>query len=57
MVVSAPILGQKMPENLEEMLVQLVPHRLELEWGSTKANITPEWFRSMVADQLEARLA
>ncbi|KAL8888248.1 MAG: hypothetical protein Q9192_006208 [Flavoplaca navasiana] len=56
MVVSAPILGQEMPGSLEEMLVQLVPHELQLEWKNAKASITPEGFRSMVVQRLKIRL-
>ncbi|KAL8769223.1 MAG: hypothetical protein Q9209_004724 [Squamulea sp. 1 TL-2023] len=57
MAVSAPILGQEMPSNLEEMLNQLVPYTLELEWGDTKPSMTPEAFRDMIAHRLKARLA
>ncbi|KAL9626504.1 MAG: hypothetical protein Q9204_007250 [Flavoplaca sp. TL-2023a] len=56
MVVSAPILGQKMPGSLEEMLAQLVPHKLKLEWRNAKASITPEAFRSMIVHRLRVRL-
>lgn len=55
--VCAPILGHEMPESLEDMLKQLVPHGLELEWKGVSQSITPEAFRSELGGRLENRLA
>lgn len=55
--VCAPILGHGMPESLEDMLKQLVPHGLELEWRGVSQSITPEAFHSELGGRLEERLA
>lgn len=55
--VCAPILGHGMPRSLEEMLKQLVPHGLELEWRGVSHSITPEAFHSELGGRLEDRLA
>ena len=55
--VCAPILGQGMPGNLEELLKQLVPHRLELEWRGVSHGMTPEAFYSELSSRLQDRLA
>ena len=57
MAVCAPIVGQEMPQSLEEMLRQLVPHTLELEWKGISASITPEGFYRELSAHLKARLA
>ncbi len=55
--VCAPILGHAMPGSLEEMLKQLVPHALELEWRGVSQSITPETFYSELGIRLQDRLA
>ena len=55
--VCAPILGHAMPGSLEEMLKQLVPHGLELEWRGVSQSITPETFDSELGLRLQDRLA
>lgn len=57
MAVCAPILGDGIPGNLEEMLIQLVPRSLELEWRGVSRSMTPEAFRSELGDRLKGRLA
>ncbi len=56
-VVCAPILGHGMPGSVEEMLKQLVPHRLQLEWSGVSQSMTPEAFHSELAGRLKDRLA
>ncbi|CAD6571741.1 MAG: hypothetical protein ASARMPRED_004774 [Alectoria sarmentosa] len=55
--VCAPILGHGMPGSLEEMLKQLVPHELELEWRGVSQSITPEAFLNELRGRLETRVA
>ena len=57
MAVCAPILGQEMPASLEDMLEQLVPHELGLEWEGESQNMTPEAFYSDLSGRLEGLLA
>ncbi|CAF9941640.1 hypothetical protein IMSHALPRED_002824 [Imshaugia aleurites] len=54
--VCAPIMGDRMPQGLEEMLRQLVPHGLELKWRGVSQSITPEAFHSELGGRLEDRL-
>ena len=56
MAVSAPILGHGMPGSLEDMLKQLVPHKLEFEWRGLSQSITPEAFHNELGSRLEDRL-
>ncbi|KAL8800859.1 MAG: hypothetical protein Q9182_004879 [Xanthomendoza sp. 2 TL-2023] len=56
MAASAPILEQAMPQSLEEMLKELVPRELELQWMATTHCITPEAFHSSICDRLANRL-
>ena len=55
--VCVPILGHRMLGRLEEMLKQLVPHGLELEWRGVSQSIRPEAFYSELSARLEDRLA
>ncbi|KAL8678361.1 MAG: hypothetical protein Q9186_005286 [Xanthomendoza sp. 1 TL-2023] len=56
MAVSGPILGQVMPQSLEEMLEELVPRKLELQWRGTIQGIKPEVFQRSIWSRLEDRL-
>ena len=57
MAVCGPIVGCKMPENVRDMLEQLVPRKLELEWEGKSVFLTPESFYSELSRRLYARLA
>ena len=56
MAVSAPILGHDTPGSLEDMLKQLVPHKLEFEWRGVSQSITPEAFHNELGSRMEDRL-
>ena len=57
MAVCGPIVGSGMPENVRDMLEQLVPRKLELEWEGETVCLTPENLYSELSCRLYARLA
>ena len=56
MSVCGPIVGCEMPRNVRDMLEQLVPRKLELEWEGESCFLTPESFYSELSRRLYARL-
>ena len=55
--VTVSVIGQEIPKSLEEILLDLVLYRLELGLDNTKYSITIEVFYSILAGNLELRLA
>ena len=56
MAVCGPIVGCEMPKDVRDMLDQLVPRKLELEWEGESACLTPDSFYSELSGRLCARL-
>lgn len=56
MAVCGPIVGCEMPGDVREMLEQLVPRKLELEWDGESFSLTQEGFYSELSRRLYARL-
>ena len=57
MIVCAPLMGCKPPDGLLDMIEQLVPHDLRIEWEGQSHTITPGGFRSELASRLDRLLA
>ena len=57
LAVCAPLCGCRMPQDLKDMLDQLVPRELELTHGGVRYRLSPEAFYRELNRRLDARLA